>query len=322
MSQENTGKKKKTGRVIFLIILIALLGVAAFLVMNMKNGGKGGPGGKGAEVEEPTETVFAVTITDAVSGQIRDHLDVNGDVIAASSVDVYSDTSGKLIRLKVDLGDYVRKNQIIAEVDPSKPGMTYAANPVKATISGTVTKLPVDIGATVSPQMPIATIGELSQLQVRTFIPERFISRISMGMRSQITLESWPGEEFEAVVTEISPIVDEVSRTLEIKMDMVDRDDRIKAGMFSKVRLETEVKDDIVKIPSDCIMERFGEKFVFVLSGEDRVEKRLVSEGIAIDGISEIMTGLKEGEKVIFQGQTLLDDQAAVKVVRSVQPLN
>ena len=110
-------------------------------------------------------------MTEAVSGQITDLLEVNGDVIPDSSVDLYADNSGKLSRLYVELGDYVRKGQIIAEVDPSKPGMSYTANPVKAAISGTVTSLPMDIGATVSTQVPLATVGQLQHLQVGPISP-------------------------------------------------------------------------------------------------------------------------------------------------------
>ena len=321
MTSEEANRKKHPGRKIFLIILLALIGAAGYLVYTMLSGKEEGPRKRGGIVQEEGETVFAVTATRAVSGQIRDHLDVNGDIVAASSVSVYPDTSGKLTKLYAGLGDYVRKNQIIAEVDPSRPGMTYSANPVKAAISGTITSLPIDIGSTVSPQLPIAEIGELSQLQVRTFIPERFISRLSMGMEAGISLEAYPGDLFKAVVTEISPIVDPASRTLEITMDLASRDPRIKAGMYAEISLITQVKEDIVKIPSDCILDRFGEKFVFVLESENTVSKRLIREGISIDGISEIVEGLKQDESVVYQGQTLLDDQARVKVIRSVQPL-
>jgi len=319
-SSEKKTKKIKPGRIILIVLLIAVVGYAAFTVMGMKNG-KGEPGKQYAADEDKKETIFAVTTTKAVSGQIKDLLYVNGDVIPASSVDVYSDTSGKLVRVNVSLGEYVKKDQVIAEIDPSRPGMSFTANPVKAIVSGTITSLPFDIGATISPQVPVARIGNLTNLQVRTFIPEKFISRISMGMKAVLSFESYPGETFDAVVMELSPVVDEVSRTMMIKMDIVKRDRRIKAGMYAKISLITEVKDNIVRIPTDSIMSRFGETFVFVMDGEDRVSKRLVKEGIRINGVSEISEGLKEGETIILQGQTLLDDQAPVKVVRSVQPL-
>lgn len=321
-SEDKVKDKKKitVGRIILLVLLIGIVGFAAYTIIGMKNGDKG-PGGRPGMVEENKETIFAVTTTEAVSGQIKDLLKVNGDIIPDSSVDVYSDNSGKLSKLNVSLGDYVRKDTVIAEVDPSRPGMSYTANPVKATISGTITSLPFDVGATVNPQVPVATVGRLQSLQVRTFIPERYISRIGLGISAELVFEAYPGEKFMAVITEISPIVDAVSRTMEIKLDIIQKDRRIKAGMYAKISLITEVKEDIVRIPSDCIMSRFGETFVFVMDGEDHVAKRLISEGIRINGVSEIREGLEAGETVIYQGQSLLDDEAPVKVVRTVQPL-
>lgn len=311
-------KKLGPGRIILIVLLIAIVGFAAYTFLGMKDGG---PKGRPGMEEDNTETIFAVTTTESVSGQIKDLLKVNGDIIPDSTVDVYSDNSGKLSKLNVSLGDYVRKDTVIAEIDPSRPGMSYTANPVKAAISGTITSLPFDVGATVSPQVPVATVGRLNNLQVRTFIPERFISRVEIGMTARLSFEAYPGEEFMAVVTELSPIVDSISRTLEIKLDLTDKDSRIKAGMYAKISLITEIKEDIVRIPSDCIMSRFGETFVFVMDGEDHVSKRLIVEGIRINGISEIREGLEAGETIIFQGQTLLDDMAPVKVVRTVQPL-
>ena len=298
-------------------MLIVAAAIVTVVMGRIETGsGRGKPGD-----DTETETTFAVTVTDAVSGQIKNILEVNGDVIPDSSVDLYADNSGKLARLTVELGDYVRKDQVIAEVDPSKPGMSYTANPVRAEISGTITSLPFDIGDTVSTQVPVATVGRLQQLQVRTFIPERFISRISLGMKANLSFEAYPGEEFMAEVTELSPVVDELSRTMEIKMNLKDDKKKIKAGMYAKISLITEVKENIVRIPSDCIIERFGEQFVFVMDGEDRVVRRVIKQGIRISGVSEIISGLTSGETIVFQGQTLLDDGAPVKVVRSVQAL-
>jgi membrane fusion protein (multidrug efflux system) len=164
-SEVKTEVKKKItlGRIILIVLLLGILGFATYTFLGMK---ESAPGRPGQAEEEQKETTFAVTTTEAVSGQIKDLLNVNGDVIPDSSVDFYSDISRKLIRLNVGLGDYVSKNQVIVEVDPSRPGMSYTASPVKATVSGTVTSMPFDIGATISPQVPVARIGNLTNLQV------------------------------------------------------------------------------------------------------------------------------------------------------------
>ena len=107
---------------------------------------QGGRNGSNPDEATDEEAVFAVNVTSAVQGEIFDYLEVNGDVVAESSVDVFADTSGKLLRLAVSVGDYVRKDQTIASVDPSRPGQTFAPSPVKSPINGTITRIPATSG--------------------------------------------------------------------------------------------------------------------------------------------------------------------------------
>ncbi len=316
-------KKKKKGRtgfiIIIVILVIVLLGIVGFGIMKKKGeaGSLGGPAGDGA----PEEIIFAVNTTEAVLGPIADYFRINGDVVSASSVDTYGDAQGILARLYVGLGDYVRAGQIIAEVDPSRPGLNYALSPVKARVSGTITALPLDRGDAVSPQVPVATIGDLNRLQVVTAIPERFISRISTGMAAEVSLEAWPGYVIPLEISEINPVVDSASRTLEIKMDIPPGQDKAKAGMYAEIRLTTDEKDLVVKVPADTVLRRLGEIFVYVVEG-DLAEKRIVVPGITLGGVVEIVDGLEAGEKVVYQGQTLLEDGVMVRVVREVQVVN
>ncbi|MBW8002914.1 MAG: efflux RND transporter periplasmic adaptor subunit [Planctomycetes bacterium] len=261
------------------------------------------------------ETVFPVTTTQAVRGLMYEYLEINGDVITKTSVDVVSETSGKLTGILVNVGQYVRKDQVLAEVDPSKSCMEYALSKVKAPISGTITSIPGQVGATVSPSMTLAKIGKLDELQIRTDIAERFISKVTLGGGALLSFEAFPDATFEARVVEISPVVDPISRTLEIKLALLRPDHRVKSGMFAEIRLITETKETAVKVPSDAVMTRYGNSFVFVLGEDDRVERRTVSTGITMDGAVEIVDGLDSGEEVVVSGQTLLEHGVKVKVV-------
>lgn len=315
-------EKKKRGRLPFLIVIIVLavvlLAVIAGMVLRQ---GESGPAGAGPGMPDPTaeeEVVYAVNTTTAVEGPISDYFQINGEVVTASSVDIYADAQGILARLYVGLGDFVREGQVIAEVDPSRPGLNYALSPVKARVSGTVTALPLDRGDTVGPQLPVATIGDLRRLQVITSIPERFISRLYVGMDAEVTLEAWPGHRIPLTVSEIDPVVDPSSRSLEIRMDIPPAEDKAKAGMYADIRLTTDQKDAVVKIPADSVLRRLGEIFVYVVNG-DTAEKRIVVPGITLGGIVEIVEGLEAGEKIAYQGQTLLEDGVKVRVVRDVK---
>ncbi|HUV06490.1 MAG TPA: efflux RND transporter periplasmic adaptor subunit, partial [Spirochaetia bacterium] len=219
-------------------------------------------------------TVFAVNTTKAVKGEILDYLEVNGDVVTRTSVDIFADNFGKLTKLNISLGDYVQKDQVIAEVDPSKPGMTFIPSPVKSPISGTIIEIPVQIGATITQGMPIARVSKMNELQIRVYLSERFISKIRVGLEALLHFEAYPDVRFRAWVYELSPVVDPQSRTLEARLRFAAPDPRIKSGMYTEVKIITDKKQGIVKIPSDCLVKRYGGYFVFVVRDDSTVEKR------------------------------------------------
>ena len=271
-------------------------------------------------------TVFAVSTTTAVKGEIREYLELNGDITARTEVNVFPETAGKLKNLSVKVGYRVKKDQVIAQIDPSRPGMTFAFSPVKAPISGTVTEIPAQIGSVVSPGMPIAKIGKMNELEVIVYVAERFISKMRIGLPARITTDAYPGKIFNGSIREISPVVDPASRTLEIKLHVTDPQHVLKAGMFAGVKLITEEKKNIVKIPAETLLSRFGQTYVFVVhgsgsSGEKSVEKRVVTAGLRIDNQVEIVKGLEAGEEIVIRGQSLLADGTPVKVVSTAAPL-
>jgi RND family efflux transporter MFP subunit len=141
------------------------------------------------------------------------------------------------------------------------------------------------------------------------------------GQRAVVFLEAYPGERFEARVTELAPVVDPATRTMGVTLEFTRPDPRIKAGMFVEIRLITRVREDIVKIQSDAVVRRFETPYLFVVGEDETVEQREVSLGIAIGNQVEITDGVTAGEQVVIQGQSLLDDGAAVRVVEEVPPL-
>ncbi|MDR1420537.1 MAG: efflux RND transporter periplasmic adaptor subunit [Treponema sp.] len=278
----------------------------------------------GAPVEAP---IFAVNTTPAVQGQIRDYIALSGDIVAGSTVDTYSDAAGKVTQVYVTVGDRINRGAPIAAVDPSKPGMNYVPGIARAPISGIVTSLPAQVGMTISQTMPLARIAGGSALEIELYVAERFISKIALRQPCEITLDAWPGETFRGSVTEIAPTVDPASRTMEVKVNVENPGSKLKAGMFAKVRLITEEKENIVKIPSSAMIQRFGEIYVFIVEADGADSKngiarrRIITPGILIDNILEVQAGLGSGEEVIIRGQSLLEDGARVNIIERVQSL-
>ena len=269
--------------------------------------------------EERKEQIYPVRTAVCLTGEIYDFIKINGSVIAEKSVDVNPDTGGKLKALYAGIGDYVKKGEIIAEVDPSKPGLSYTSSPVRAPIEGTVTMLPLEAGSTVSEASVIASIGDLSELRIETEIPEPEISKIKMGSESITSFAAYPGRTYQAHVVEISPVVNPLTRTMKIKLEFIGDFKEIKAGMFGSVRLITEKKSNALLIPSASVVVRDNKDTVFIIDN-DRVRKKEVITGISSEGITEVISGIRQNDIVVAAGQNLLEDGVKVNILKSSVP--
>jgi membrane fusion protein, multidrug efflux system len=284
--------------------------------------------GKNNKIEMPREIpVFAVNTTLAVKGQISDYISLSGDIYAGSTVDVYSDAAGKITQIYTAVGRRIKKGDRIAAVDPSRPGMTYRQSIATAPISGTVIAVPAQIGMTVSQAVPLVRISGGSGLEIRLNVAERFISKMAMNLSCEITLDAWPGEIFLGSISEISPTVDPVSRTMEVRVTVSNTGSKLKQGMFAKVKIITQQKSNIVKIPAAAVIKRFGEEYVYIVEKDPAnpefnvARKRIIVQGIIIDGITEIQSGLAPDEEIVIRGQTLLDDGSRVNVIERLTQL-
>ena len=270
-----------------------------------------------ATVVETTEAepIYAVTVTKAIQGELKDYLEFGGDVSAKTQIDVMPDAMGKVVAVNVKVGDYVYKDQSIAVIDASRAGMNYAQSAVKAPISGTITAVNAVVGGVASQQLSVAKIAKTEDLKISMNVPERYVSKIQVGQKAELKFDAYPGEVFEAVITEVSPVLDATSRTMGVNLELTKRDKRIKAGMFAKVKLITDTHSNIVIVSESALVNRYGDTYVFVVAPDSSVEKRVVKAGIRVDDKREILEGLNDGEEVVVRGQTLLEDGSKVNVV-------
>jgi multidrug efflux pump subunit AcrA (membrane-fusion protein) len=271
-----------------------------------------------AVVENAEQPVFAVRTENAEKRTLRAALEVNGDIVSAQEAGVFPYVAGKVSRVYVDLGSPVRKGDVIAEVDPSKPGAAYMKSPVYAPISGVVSKTPLSAGATVGESDSIATISASGHLELRARIPEREIAALEPSLAAEVSLQAYPGEIFSATVARVSPVLDAASRTKLITLNFTHNDSRINAGMFARIRLNTRTYSDVLTVPAEAVVNKHGESAVFVARNDGTgltAERRVIESGVTLDGWTEIRSGLEEGEAVIAQGQRLLRGGEAVRVI-------
>lgn len=266
--------------------------------------------------QEETKRVYAVNTYITTPENLDEYLEFGGDVIATSSIDILPDATGKLVNIKVSVGDTVQKNQIIAYVDPSRPGMTYEPSPVRSPMTGTITSFPLSSGSMVSPSMSIGKVSTTDDLEISISVAERFVSRIEKGQNALLSFDAYPDEVFTAKVTEVNPVLDTTSRSMGVKLRQDPPDNRIKIGMYCRVKLITESKTNAIAVPRASVLTRNNADYVFVVdTATNSVEAKPVTVGITVDDMVEVISGLTYGEQVVTSGQTLLDNGSFVNIV-------
>lgn len=252
-----------------LIVMIALL----LLVAGCK------------KAEEESDPFFAVNVAKVEKDRLDDYLELNGDITTKNEVAVYPDTSGKIAYYTVKIGQDVKKGEIIAYIDPSRPGMTFANSPVRSPISGTITSITMKQGQTVSLQMPIAKVGKLDKIEIITYIPEKNISRIKLNQEAFVTVDAVPNKSFRAFISQMSPVVDPITRMLEIKLDVLDHKQQLKPGMFGDIKIITERKNDIIVVPTHSVIIRGDSKFAYSINSIPPYIKNVDLESKLIDKV-------------------------------------
>lgn len=329
---ENRKLKKRNGFLVTAVIAAAILcfgGLVAWTLWTRRQaapvipaaGGDGGPpGGAQAAVAGGARSTIAVNAVEAVRGTIENSVMVNGDVLARTQVSIYPTVGGKIAETRFRIGDAVRQGEVMAMVNPSRPGEIYSNSPVLSTINGTVLQAPVNPGDTVTLQDPVYVVGDLSSLVIETFVPERFSQAVRPGLSARVIMESLPGETFRASVDEVSPALDPASRTVRIRLVFGApggggrADPRIKAGMFATLSLVTNVRRDVTVIPREAAINR-GSWIVFVVDGQNTARRREIAPGLESETHMEVTGGIEPGEVVVTGGQNFLSDGDPVRIV-------
>jgi len=274
------------------------------------------PFGRDAEeFEEPEEPIFAVAAAEVDEERLVDSIRANGDVEPAATIDVYPDAFGEVTELKVSVGDTVEKDDVIAEIDQSRPGESFVPSPVETPISGRVVAVPVRVGSNLQQGRPVAQVATTGELQVSTHIPERYVDELSLGQTAEVELTGYEGETLDAEVVELSPMLDPATRTIETTLEFTDPDQHARAGMFARISIVTDEREDTPVVPADAVVTRQDRQYVFVIDDEERAEQREVELGLQTAEQIEVVSGVEPGEEIVVEGQGQLEDGVKLRLI-------
>jgi hypothetical protein len=162
--------------------------------------------------------------------------------------------------------------------------------------------------------MKLYRLADLSIVWVQSQIYEQDLGLLKLGQEAEVSLSYLPDRKFRGRVTYIYPTVDEKTRTARVRMEFHNPGLFLKPGMFATVELNAEIEPSALLVPDSAVL-RSGEKnTVFVALDNGRFEPREVTLGPrAENNTYEVLSGLKEGERVVTSGQFMLDSESQLR---------
>lgn len=181
-------------------------------------------------------------------------------------------------------------------------------------ISGVVSVKNYDVGDMTSPTLPIVVIEQIQPVKVTLNVSEKLYTSIRKGMPASVFVEALGSEAIEAYVSIVHPTIDSRTHTVAIEVEMPNRDEALRPGMYSRVRLGLG-KGEVLLVPDKAVqrMAGSGERYVFVLENGKAVYRPITLGKLHGDRY-EILSGVQAGDPVISSSVSGLVNGSPVAV--------
>jgi cobalt-zinc-cadmium efflux system membrane fusion protein len=183
---------------------------------------------------------------------------------------------------------------------------SWSRTTVRAPFAGVVTAANVAPGEAVDTERELFTVADLTTVWVVGDLYQRDIASVRRGQEAQITTESYPGETFIGRITNVSDVLDPSTRTAKVRCEVPNRDGRLKLQMFVTMGIPTATARDALVVPAAAVRQIDNDTVVFVQTGDESFEKRVVEAGAGSGGWVPVLSGLKVGERVVTEGGFML----------------
>ena len=175
---------------------------------------------------------------------------------------------------------------------------------LRSPANGVISHFDVAVGEIVTPEKSLFKITDLSSVELSFDVPESDLQRVKMGTPLSISVPSYRHKHFSATVSFISDHVNAETRMVPMRAQLDNKAKFFKLNMHADVTLLGE-PFEVLACPKPALHEIDGKPCVYRQNGED-FEKVLVTVGGAASQYMEIISGLKEGDKVVTSGFNIL----------------
>jgi membrane fusion protein, multidrug efflux system len=193
--------------------------------------------------------------------------------------------------------------------------LSLAQTTVRSPISGVVSARLIKVGNTVQTFSPTFQVTSFSPLLAEMYVPERELNKLKKRQEASVRVDALPGEEFTGRILRVSPVVDPMTGTFKVTVEVRDATRQLKPGMFGRIGIVYDTHEEAVLVLKQAVLSQDDESAVFVVRG-DTAYRQVVIRGFENDRFVEILSGLESGNQVITTGQANLRDSSRVEVVQ------
>jgi Cu(I)/Ag(I) efflux system membrane fusion protein len=193
-----------------------------------------------------------------------------------------------------------------------RAGEVRARATLRAPIAGVIAELGVREGMTVAAGTPLFKLVDLSTVWVNAEVPEAQAGRLLPGSAVDVRVAAYPESVFKGTVGALLPEVAAATRTVRARIELPNPGSRLKPGMYATLSFAGHPGARAVLAPSEAVIRTGTRDVVIVALGEGRFRAAEVKVGEESGGQSEILEGLRAGERVVLSGQFLIDSEASL----------
>lgn len=226
------------------------------------------------------------------------------EAIPSRSAAVSSRISGRVVTIKANEGETVKKGQAVVEVESRQVGNPPPRVTYEAPIDGVVTHRDVVLNDSVEPDKHLLEIVDTSEVFAEGQIFEGQVALVKPGQKVRVRVESFPGQTFTGTVELIGGQLEPETRTLKVWVRVPNADSRLRPNMRATLHIVTDQAESVVAIPHSAVLGEAGNLFAFVQTDNDGLvyERRAIVTGIKDDQYVEIMEGIFPSDKVVTLG--------------------
>jgi cobalt-zinc-cadmium efflux system membrane fusion protein len=196
------------------------------------------------------------------------------------------------------------------------PGLSDGHFSLHSPVSGIVVERNVNPGMEVRPDLdkPLYVVSDLNKLTLLMEVFEVNLSKIKLGQKLSVSVPAFPGVVFAASVQYIAQILDENTRTVQVRCDLPNADGRLLPGMYATINVNSAPEDLAIVLPLTAIFTEGDADFVFVALEDHHYKQRPVSIGLRLKDKAIITGGLQANEQVVIEGALTLRAEEEVEI--------